>query len=330
MSSNDTTRPLVAIVGPTGSGKSELALVLCRRFGGEVVSCDALSVYRGLNVGTAKLPTRERENIPHHLIDVAAADEDFSAARYLELAVPAVEGIANRGRIPFVVGGTGLYLRALLRGLFEGPGRSPEVRERLSRIAGRRGVPALHRILRRWDPDLAARVHPNDRVRLVRGIEVYLSSGQRMSVLMAARRRPLEGFQDILIGLRPSRDSLKERISARVERMFANGLVEEVQSLRERYGQDIGAFKAIGYREVSRFLAGEIDESEARELTALATLQYAKRQMTWFRREPEIQWFEGYGDEQALQESVADFIARKIPVEGGRDNPERFYAQTGP
>jgi tRNA dimethylallyltransferase len=326
-----TSSPLlVAVVGPTGAGKSDLALHLAEALGGEVLSCDALQVYRGVDVGTAKVPLAERRAIPHHLIDLVEPTEEFSAAEFVRRAVPLIEDLARRGRVPVVVGGTGLYLRALRRGLFEGPGRSPEIRQRLSEIARRRGVGALHRILRRWDPGLAARIHPNDRVRLVRGIEVYLASGKRMSDLMGERRSPLPGFRDILIGLRLHRDSLNARIRSRVESMFARGFVEEVRRLRHEHGDAIPAFKAIGYREVLLHLDGKMDLGEAKRRVALATTQYAKRQMTWFRREPDVHWFEGFGTDESVRAQVLARIRNAVPEPGAPENSERFHAETTP
>jgi tRNA dimethylallyltransferase len=204
------------------------------------------------------------------------------------------------------------------------------MRERLVAIADRSGAKALHRMLRRWDPDLALRIHENDRVRLIRGIEVYLATGRKMSELMSTRRRPLEGFHDILVGLRPDREVLKARVEARVHAMFARGLVEEVRRLRLGHGAGIPAFKAIGYREVSLHLDGEIDVDAAMRLTLLATTQYAKRQMTWFRREPEIRWFEGCGDDAGVCAQVLDYIQWAIPGTGARQNLERSHAETTP
>lgn len=320
---------MIAIVGPTGSGKSELAVALAEELSAEVVNCDALQVYRGLDVGTAKLRASERRGVPHHLLDEIEADREFSAAEYLARAVPVIEDIAARGHLPLIVGGTGLYLRALRYGLFEGPGRLPEIRERLAKLIERRGTEALHRVLRSWDPALAARVHPNDRVRLVRGVEVALASGRPMSELMTTRRRPLSDFRDILVGLRPSRDVLEKRITARVQSMFSNGLVEEVRHLREAFGPTSPAFKAIGYREVLLSLSGEITEREAVESTTRATLRYAKRQMTWFRREPGVEWFHGSGDETALRVSVCEYLRRKIR-RGDRLRTEKLHAETAP
>ena len=308
-------RELVAIVGPTGSGKSGLALQLASRLDGEIVGCDALQVYRGLDVGTAKPTVTERRRIPHHLIDFVSPREEFSAADYISHAVPAIRNIAAAGRLPLVVGGTGLYLRALRRGLFEGPGRSPEIRELLARIGDRKGSGYLHRMLRRVDRRSAERVHPNDRIRLVRALEVFIQSRRPMSSLMAARRSPLPEFHVILIGLAPSRDVLRARIEARVARMFDQGLVDEVKKLKNDYGEDVPAFKAIGYRETLRYLSGELDEERARQLIALASIQYAKRQMTWFRREENIEWFDGYGEDPSVVEAVATYLRPQQELE---------------
>ena len=191
---------LVAVVGPTGSGKSALGIRIARELEGEIVGCDALQIYKQFDIGTAKVPPGERGGIAHHLVDQVPPDEEFSAADYIKLAVPVIEDIARRKKLPVVVGGTGLYLRALRLGLFEGPGRSPEIRERLTRIAERRGTKRLHRILERWDRASAELIHPNDRVRIIRALEVQLESGQPMSELMGARRSPLSHFQVILVG----------------------------------------------------------------------------------------------------------------------------------
>jgi tRNA dimethylallyltransferase len=314
---------VVAIVGPTAAGKSALAVEVARAFAGEVVSCDALQVYRELDIGTSKPAAAERRGVAHHLLDVVRPDEEFSAAQYISLAAPVVFDIVARGRLPVLVGGTGLYLRALRSGLFEGPGRSASIRERLSRIADRRGPGALHRILTRWDPPSAARIHPNDRVRLVRGIEVFLASGRPMSELMRERKSPLQGFRDILVGLRPGRERLLRRITDRVDAMYSRGLLGEVRRLQADYGAGIPAFKAIGYREALLLLAGEIDASGAKELTVRATIQYAKRQMTWFRREPGVAWFDGSGDDREIQTAVVEYLRRSLPEAGGLRTPSK-------
>ena len=332
-----TARVLVAVVGPSGAGKSELALALARAFNGEIVNCDALQVYRGMDIGTAKLLPGARGGIRHHLLDIAAPTESFSAADFVARAVPAVEDIVGRGKLPIVVGGTGLYLRALRRGLFEGPGRVPELRRRLEGLVERRGTVVLHRLLRRWDPSSAARIHFNDRVRIVRAIEVCCVSGRPMSELMATRRRPLKGFRDILVGLRPAREPLSTRIELRAAEMLAHGLVKEVSELKEQFGDEIQAFKAIGYRETLRFIEGEIDKEDACKMIARSTLRYAKRQMTWFRREEETRWFDGFGDDPAVGRDVIDFLQRELsrcrPRLGlcpSSEETETLHAETAP
>jgi tRNA dimethylallyltransferase len=319
------TRPaLVAIVGPTGSGKSDLAIEVALALNGELVSCDALQVYRELDVGTAKVRPQDQQGIPHHLVSVISPAEEFSAAQYIARAAPVIDSIAARGKLPIVVGGTGLYLRALLRGLFEGPGRMPEVRARLEGIVARRGTAALHRLLNRWDPDSAERIHPNDRVRLERALEVRIQTGRPMSALMAERKSPIAGFEAILVGLEPSRPALSRRIERRVSFMFDEGFATEVRELRKRYGEDIPAFKAIGYRETLGYLSGVTDLRRTQALIAIATSQYAKRQMTWFRREEGVEWFRGSGDEPAVVHSVLRHV-RKVTH---RQNQETLHAET--
>lgn len=321
-------RTIVAIVGPTASGKSQLALALAEALAGEIVGCDALQVYRHLDIGTGKVPPSERRGIPHHLIDVVEPSREFSAAEYLYAAVPVIQriveqgerrgskGQAQRGGLPFIVGGTGLYLRALRRGLFEGPGRAPEVRERVRRIAERRGPDFVWRMLARMDAPLAARVHVNDLVRVTRAIEVRVLAGRPMSDLMKRRLPPLPGYRFLIVGLAPPREELQARIEARVLEMFDSGLVKEVQGLLERYGSDAPAFKAIGYREVGRYLRGELSRDEAMALTIRATVQYAKRQMTWFRREPEVRWFAGHGGETRIESRVRDCLEAALETSG--------------
>jgi tRNA dimethylallyltransferase len=303
-----TSSVLVGIVGPTGSGKSALALRLAASFRGEIVGCDALQVYRGADIGTGKLTASEWKGIPHHLIDVADPSREFSAADYIRLAAPLVKDIDCRGKLPFVVGGTGLYLRALLRGLFEGPGRDPKLRKRITAVAGRRGGSFVHRMLARVDPESAERIHPNDMVRAVRALEVSLQAKRPMSDMMKERTSPLVGYRPILIGLAPPRRELARLIERRVQQMFGSGLIGEVRGLLDEHGPHAPVLKAIGYRQVAQHLAGEIDLPRAQYLTLTATLQYAKRQMTWFRREEGVVWFAGSGDDSEVAGMIEEYV----------------------
>ena len=331
--SEDTTQhgsPLVVgVVGPTGTGKSALGVSVAKAFDGEIVSCDALQVYRGLDIGTGKVSLETQEAIPHYLLDIVVPDQEFSVADYLEEVVPLVRNLNRRGKLPIVVGGTGLYMRALRKGLFEGPGRTPELRSRITRIAERRGTPFVHRMLERLDPLSAERVHPNDLVRLTRALEVTLQSRTTMSEMMLRRRGPLNGFRFVLIGLAPPRKLLVARIERRVGEMFDAGFIAEVERLRHEYGPEAPAFKAIGYREVGRYLLGEIPRDEAQALTVKATTKYAKRQMTWFRREEGVVWFEGWGDDPEVAHAVRDHLDPLINNQCS-EGEETLYAETTP
>jgi tRNA dimethylallyltransferase len=303
---------LVVILGPTASGKSALAISLAEQFAGEIVSCDSVAVYRHFEIGTAK-PTREqRRLIPHHLLDVTEADEPFTAGDYARQARTAIAGIAARGRLPIVVGGTGLYLRALLEGLFPGPRRSEELRERLRQRATSRGANYLHRVLRRLDLSSAAKIHANDTAKLIRAIEVCLASRKRMSELwQESGRDPLRGFRILRIGLNPPRAQLYERINSRAQQMFTDGLVEETQELLERYGsgEKVMALDSLGYRQAARLLRGEITREQAIAAAQQGHRNYAKRQLTWFRREAEVAWLEGFGDDPGIVKRAGELVA---------------------
>lgn len=291
----------MAIVGPTASGKSALAIEAARRFGGEVVSCDSVQVYRGLDIGSGKPGVEERRLVPHHLIDILDLNEEMNAGLFAERAAVAIEDIAGRGLTPIVTGGTGLYLTALLKGLFEHGGADPEVRERLEALARRHGAPRLHRLLMARDPAYAAKTQPADRVRVVRALEVFFSFGRPFSEVQAERKPAFSG-KALLIGLDPGRDELRNRVTERVRRMFEAGLVEETRSALKTAsdgGFSPRALGAIGYREVSASLAdGRLlphGESEVLRAIVIATMQYAKRQMTYFRRQFEVEWFDSEG-----------------------------------
>ena len=302
---------LLAVLGPTASGKSSLALHLAEQFSGEIVSCDSVAVYRDFEIGTAKPSREERARISHHLIDVAEPGDAFTAGEYARQAREALNEITDRSHLPIVVGGTGLYLRALLEGLFPGPQRSDELRERLRDRAAVRGSEYLHRILRRLDPAAAANIHANDTPKLVRAIEVCLTARGPMSELWRDRGRDaLLGFRILRIGLNPPREQLYERINKRAVKMFADGLVAETRSLLERYGdgRNIASMHSLGYKQAIEHLRGELKLDQAISAAQQGHRNYAKRQMTWFRREPDVTWLEGFGDQPAIQEQAAALV----------------------
>ncbi|HLA79632.1 MAG TPA: tRNA (adenosine(37)-N6)-dimethylallyltransferase MiaA [Vicinamibacteria bacterium] len=283
--------PLIAIVGPTASGKSALALRLAADRGGEIVSCDSLQIYRGLDIGSAKPTRAEQALVPHHLIDLADPQEPFSAADYARLARQALSGIRDRGRLPVVVGGTGLYLRALLEGLFEGPSRDPELRQRLEAMAGRWGQDALHRLLRRVDPAAADRIAPADRVRVVRALEVFRLTREPLTAHHQRAGGGLTGFAVRIVGLALDRGELRARVERRTEEMWQRGLLSEVQGLLAKgYAPDLRPLQAIGYRQAVAVIEGRLSEAAARRDMVTATMRYAKRQMTWFRHQAEVRW----------------------------------------
>jgi len=298
--------PLVVILlGPTGSGKTALSLKLAERFCGEIVSCDSVAVYRGMELGTAKPTKDERARVPHHLIDVAELDEAFTAGEYSRRARAALSEIAARGRLPIVTGGTGLYLRALTEGLFAGPARREDLRARLRRSAGRHGSAWLHRVLRRMDAATAERIHTNDTAKLIRAIEVCVAARKPMSEVIG--RDPLTGFRLLRIGLDPLRQELYDRLNHRCASMFAAGLAEETRGLLERYGP-VKALDSLGYKQARRVLDGTMSMEDAIKAAQQGHRNYAKRQMTWFRREPEVRWIEAFGDDAETVREAAELI----------------------
>jgi tRNA dimethylallyltransferase len=300
---------LVVILGPTGSGKTSLSVELGKQFDGEIVSCDSVAVYRGLEIGSAKPSAEQRALVPHHLLDVVAPDAFYTAGDYAREARTAIADIAVRGKLPMVTGGTGLYLRALLQGLFAGPQRSSELRERLLRRAETRGPAGLHRILKRLDPASAARIHANDVARVIRAIEVTLAASQPMSEAWKQGREALSGYRILRIGLDPDRAGLYERINARARAMFAEGLVEETRDLIARYGRP-PALSSLGYRQAALYLEGEWTLEQAIAAASQGHRNYAKRQLTWFRREPEVCWLRGFGDDPDVREEAERLVAR--------------------
>ena len=296
---------VVVLLGPTGSGKTALSLALAERFGGEIVSCDSVAVYRGMDLGTAKPSADERARVPHHLIDVVDPDEAFTAGEYSRRARAALREIAEKGKIPIVTGGTGLYLRALTEGLFAGPARHEDLRERLRASATRRGSRWLHRVLARLDPVSAGRIHSNDEPKLIRAIEVCLTARRPMSEVLA--RDPLRGFRLLRIGLNPPRAALYERLNERCSAMFAAGLVGETRNLLARYGP-VKAMDSLGYRQARTVVEGSATEQEAVAAAQQGHRNYAKRQLTWFRREADVRWVEAFGDGPGVQQVAAELV----------------------
>ena len=301
----------VAVIGPTGSGKSDLALDLAEWVGGEIVNCDSVQVYRYMDIGTAKTPVSQRRGIPHHLIDILNPDEVFTAGDYQRIARETLHEIAARGRMPVIVGGTGFYLRALLQGLFEGPQRDEELRARLMR----RKPGSLHRLLTRFDPAAAQTIHSHDTHKLVRALEVCLLTRRPITALYDHKREPLQDFRVVHVGLDPPRDQLARRIEERCTAMFTRGLVAEVQQiLALGFSRESKGLQSIGYREALQCVDDALSMTEAVTLTQAATRQYAKRQRTWFRRDPAIEWFHAFGNQRETSEAVKRHVSKAINI----------------
>ena len=294
-------RLLVIILGPTASGKTALSLALAEKFAGEIVNCDSVAMYREFDIGTAKPSPEDRTRALHHFLDCVDTTQSMTAGEYARQARQTLAEIAARHHLPIVVGGTGLYLRALLEGLFPGPQRSEELRERLRQCARDRGPKYLHRILSRLDSMAAEKIHANDTPKLIRAIEVCLASRQKMTELWQQGRDPLRGFRILRLGLDPDRAALYERINRRAEEMFDRGLVEETGRLLQKFGTSARPLASLGYKQAAQLLRGEVTREEAIQATQQAHRNYAKRQMTWFRREPEVVWLKGFGNEPEIQ-----------------------------
>jgi tRNA dimethylallyltransferase len=302
--------PLVAIVGPTASGKSDLALFLAESFSGEIVNYDSLQVFRRLDIGTAKPSHEERRRVPHHMIDIREPTEVFTAGDYQREARRVLEDIRSRGKLPVLVGGTGLYLRALVEGLFNGPSRSTYWRNRLEMTAERKGRAHLHKVLKRLDPVAASRIAEKDKPKVIRALEVRLETGKPLSQHLDERpRQPLTGFKVLVVGLNPSREELYARINDRVGRMFQAGLVEEIRHmLAVGIPSSAKPFEAIGYRHVIADIDSCIPREETIRIIQRDTRRYAKRQMTWFRKQREVTWFDGPGDSDEIKNKVHQFL----------------------
>jgi tRNA dimethylallyltransferase len=299
-------------VGPTASGKTSLALKLAEQFDGEIVSCDAVAVYRELDVGSAKPTAAERARAPHHAIDILDANEASTAGDYARAARPVLAQIKTRGRLPIVTGGTGLYLRALLEGLAPAPPRDEELRERLRERAAQHGSEYLHRLLKRIDPAAAAAIHPNDVPKMIRSVEVTLAARQPQSEQWQVGRDRLQGFRVLHMGLNPPRVALYARITERAARMFDEGLLEETQKARERYGDACRALGSLGYAQAGALLRGEMTRAEAIAAAQQGHRNYAKRQMTWFRRDKQIEWLAGFGDDADVQARAVEIVQQHV------------------
>lgn len=303
--------PLLAVVGPTGSGKSELSLELAKQLDGEIVNCDSIQMYRHFNIGAAKLSEAERQGIQHHLIDILEPEEVFTAGDYARLARNALNEIRSRNRVPVIAGGTGFYLRALLEGLAPGPARDDALRARLQAMEKRRPG-RVHRLLSRLDSRVAARVHPNDVQKAIRAVEICILARRPASEVFEQGRDRLSGFRVLELGLDPPREALYERLNRRAEKMFETGLIEEVQSLLARgVSPESKPFQSLGYRQALLLVQGKMSLKEAVESTRIETRHYAKRQWTWFRRDPNVLWLKGFGSDANIKTAALD-AARKF------------------
>ena len=317
MNSENATPPLVAVIGPTASGKSSLGVWLAEQLGGEVVACDSTQLYRGFDIGTAKPTPGERHGIPHHLVDVLAPEEAATAGGYRQMALAVLTDLRQRGRLPIFTVGTGLYLRALLEGLADVPQRSEELRERLRLSAREHGPGHLHHILRRLDSEAAQKISPADEQKVIRAIEVCLITKKPLTELHRSGRAPLQGWRVLKIGLARDREALYARIHARTDAMLARGWLEEVRSLLEAgLPADAKPFDFIGYGELRAVLRGRITMDDAIAAIQQFTRRYAKRQLTWFRREPAVHWLKGFGDDALLQSRALNWLREQGVIQG--------------
>jgi tRNA dimethylallyltransferase len=304
---------VVAVLGATATGKSALAIALAERFGGEIVNCDSTAVYRGFDIGTDKIEPSARKGIPHHLIDVVDPEEEYTAARYAREAAQVVRDILARGRLPILAGGTGFYYRALTRGLFPGPGRDAELRHRLEQVAGRRGTAFVHKMLRRVDPASASRIQPNDLKRSVRALEVFFLTGRPLTEHFADTVSPLPGVDMIAVAVQLPAPVISERVTRRVDEQFARGLLDEIRGLLARgVPETVRPFGGLVYRQALEHLHGVRDETATRALIAQQNRQYARRQLIWFRKEPNLNWLEGPGESPATIAAAIQLVEQHL------------------
>ncbi len=312
-------KPLIAILGPTATGKSTLGIAIAERFNGEIINCDSTAVYRGFDIGTDKVPMHERRGIPHHLIDIANPTDEYTAAQFARDAAAVVNSLHARGKLPILVGGTGFYYRALTRGLFPGPGKDAELRSRLARVAERKGVEKLHRMVARVDPDSAARIQRRDLKRLVRALEVYFQTGRPLTAHFENTVSPLgKNVQVGAIGLRMPAPWLADRLAKRVDAQFEAGLLDEIRGLlASGVPPDARPFGGLVYRQAMEHLRGVRDEAATRALIAQENRKYARRQLIWFRKEPNLVWFDGSGTNAEVQDSVISELAARDLLKDG-------------
>ncbi len=312
----------MAIVGPTATGKSALGVALAHRLQGEVVSCDSTAVYRGFDIGTDKLPIAQQEGIPHHMVDIVDPDDEYSAARYAREAAAVIRDITARGKLPILVGGTGLYYRALTRGFFPGPARDTALRTRLERVAQRKGVECLYRWLARLDPPSALRIQPRDLKRLIRALEVYLLTGRPLTDHFASTEPALPEYRIVTFALSVEKAETAARVAQRVDAQFEGGLLQEVRGLLARgVPETVHPFSGLVYRQIMEHLGGERDEAATRELIVRENRRYAKRQLIWFRKEPNLRWIHAAGGREETLEEVARALTAMESVPDGPADP---------
>jgi tRNA dimethylallyltransferase len=312
---SDQTAPpvVVAILGPTAAGKSALALALAGRYRGEIVNCDSTAVYRGFDIGTDKIAVGDRRGIPHHLIDIVDPTDEYTAAQYARDAASTIRAIQSRGRLPMLVGGTGFYYRALTRGLFPGPGRDERMRQRLESVAARRGVAFLHRMLKRVDPESGRRIQPRDLKRIVRALEVFFLTGQPLTDHFAETSSPIAGMTVVAVALRLPAAMTSDRVTRRVDEQFERGLLDEMRGLLARgVPEKARPFGGLVYRQAMEHLRGVRDERATRALIAQENRRYARRQLIWFRKEPNLTWFDGPGESSSTIAAVHALLDRRL------------------